>query len=69
MDRHSANVVRYAIPLIFGDRPHPKDPVHQNGATGVVVDAGEGAFLITAAHRGGTQTSERTTLSLHGRSC
>ena len=50
VDRHSANVVRYAVPLIFGDRPHPKDPVHQNLGTGVVVEAGEGAFVVTAAH-------------------
>ncbi len=50
MERLHASVVRYAIPLVFGDRPHPVKASRFNSGSGVAIDAGEGPFLITAAH-------------------
>jgi len=49
-ERFHAAIVRYAVPVMFGDRPHPQEHGHVNTASGVVVDAGEGAFFLTAAH-------------------
>src|SRR5262245_26717754 len=45
-----STVVRYAIPLVFGERPHPLISSTLNIASGVVVDGGKGPFLLTASH-------------------
>lgn len=50
IDRLNASLRRYAIPLVFGDRPHRRDPTHVNLASGVAVDLGQGPFLVTASH-------------------
>jgi len=43
-------IARYAIPIVFGQRPHPKETADINAATASVVDLGETPFLLTAAH-------------------
>lgn len=43
-------ISRYAIPIAFGQRPHPREPANINAATAAVVDLGETPFLLTAAH-------------------
>lgn len=43
-------VSRYALPIAFGQRPHPKAAADINAATGAIVDLGETPFLLTAAH-------------------
>lgn len=43
-------ISRYAIPIAFGQRPHPRETADINAATAAVVDLGETPFLLTAAH-------------------
>lgn len=43
-------IARYAIPIAFGRRPHPKETADINAATSAVVDLGDTPFVLTAAH-------------------
>ena len=43
-------ISRYAAPIAFGRRPHPRQAVDINAATASVVEIGETPFLLTAAH-------------------
>jgi hypothetical protein len=45
-----ASVRQHVVPVLFGDRPHPRESSSINVASGVVVDLGEGPFLVTASH-------------------
>ncbi len=46
-----AYLVRYAVPLTFGRRPHPKTVADDiNVASGAAIDFVESQFLLTAAH-------------------
>jgi hypothetical protein len=45
-----ASVRLHVVPVLFGDRPHPRQSSNLNLASGVVVDLGEGPFLVTASH-------------------
>lgn len=43
-------IARYAAPIAFGRRPHPRQAADINAATASVVEIGETTFLLTAAH-------------------
>jgi hypothetical protein len=45
-----ASVRQHVVPVLFGERPHPRRPARVNLASGVVVDLGEGPFLVTSSH-------------------
>lgn len=43
-------ISRYAAPIAFGRRPHPRQAADINAATASVAEIGETPFLLTAAH-------------------
>jgi hypothetical protein len=43
-------ISRYAVPIVFGRRPHPRQAAAINAATASVVEVEDITFLLTAAH-------------------
>jgi len=50
IDRLIASVRQHVVPVLFGERPHPRRSTHLNLVSGIVVDLGEDPFLVTAGH-------------------
>jgi hypothetical protein len=50
IDRLIASVRQHVVPVLFGDRPHPRQSPNVNVASGVVVNLDQGPFLVTASH-------------------